>query len=135
MPLIVLNKRAFSLFEIISAIAIFSLVLLGMASIFVAANRLSLHSRERTVSLELGKLFVDPLQRYVRQDTWDSNSNALKIPSPLGTSVNFPPETINSRVFNAQYIVSSGGNNPGEDPALIGTDLRRVTTKITWTEE
>lgn len=112
-------KKGFSLVEIIVAMLLLSIVMLGLAGVFVAGKRHIMHSRERISSLELGKLFIDPLQNDVRQDTW--GSNGLNV----ATSVVSPgsPQTINKTSFSATYTTTT-----------VGTDLRRVTTTVLWVE-
>lgn len=140
------NKAGFTLVEIIVASLVFALTIAGLLSVFVAGSRHIIHARERITSAELGKLFIDPLQVDVRQDTWTLGqaSNALTPGTTYCDSVgghtqnkNCPPaaqRTVNNREFWAAYTIAQGGVNPGDDPALIGTDLRRVTATITWNE-
>jgi len=135
MPLIC-NKRSTTLFEVIISTIIFSLVMAGMASVFVAGKRHVVHSRERVISGEMGKLFLDPLQLYVRQNDWDTASNALRVvgsnyttycDSDAGHTQNpaCPSErSVNNVAYTAEYNVSYAS----------GTDLRRVTTKVNWVE-
>jgi len=119
------NKSGFTLVEIIVASVIFVLVIVGLLSVFVAGNKQIIHVRERMTSAELGKLFIDPLQIDVRQDTWNQAGNGLNLsPAPPTT------QTVNNRVFTGTYTVADATT----DTALAGTDLRRVTTKITWNE-
>ena len=119
------KKRGLSLVEILVATVIFSLIMLGMIGVFVAAKRQILHARERMVSAEISKFFIDPFQMDVRQDTWNSNDlNLSEAPRAL------PTQRINSLDFVGTYTVADGTS----DSALTGTDLRRVTTTITWTE-
>ena len=135
MPLIC-NKRSTTLFEIIIATLIFSLVMAGMVSVFVAGKRHVIHSRDRMTSGEMGKLFLDPLQLYVRQNDWEAVSNALRVAgsnyttycdSVAGHTQNpaCPSErSVNNIVYTAEYNVSF----------VPGTDLRRVTAKVGWIE-
>jgi len=117
------NKSGFTLVEIIVASVLFALVIAGLLGVFVAGNRHIIHTRERMAGAELGKLFIDPLQIDVRQDTWNSN--------PLGSLAILPvSETINNNKFSAAYTVADSST----DNALAGTDLRRVITTITWNE-
>lgn len=116
-----LSLTGFTLVEIIVATIIFSLVILGMLSVFLAGNKHIIHTRERMSSAELGKLFLDPLQMDVRQDTWNQAGNDLRLSA---TPVALTPQNVNNRNFSAAYTTTAVG----------GTDLRRVTTTITWTE-
>lgn len=115
----------FTLIEIVVASVIFALVIVGLLSVLITGNKLIIHARERITSAQLGKLFVDPLQINVSQDTWDSNAlNLSDVPVVL------PSETVNNRVFSASYTVKDSST----DPVLVGTNLRKVIMKITWNE-
>jgi hypothetical protein len=134
---LICNKRSTTLFEVIISTLIFALVMAGMASVFVAGKRHVLHSRERMTSAEMGKLFLDPLQLYVRQNDWDSASNGLRLvggnyttycDSVAGHTQNpaCPSERkVNNIVYTAEYNLSYPTGT---------TNLRRVTAKVGWTE-
>jgi len=117
--LLIYNKRSTSLFEVVVATVIFSLVMAGMASVFVSGKRYILRARDRITSSEVGKLFLEPLQLAVRQDTWNSGNLSIGAHS-CGVS-----QKINNIPYTAQYQVD----------AVDGIeDLRRVTVKVNWTE-
>jgi len=109
-----------TLLEIIIAMIIISLVVAGLAGVFVAGKRHLLHSRERIVSSELGKLFMDPFQLDVRQDTWDQAGNKLNV----AAGVALEAQKINNTDYSAAYDVTE----------VSGTDLRRVIVNVNWTE-
>jgi len=108
------NKKALTLLEIIISVMILSLVVTGLVNVFVAGKRFIQHSRFRMGAVEIGKQFVDPLQDYVRQDTWDTacfGNNSL--------------ENATNGTYKAAYLISNLSNN---------TTLKRVKTTIYWTE-
>ena len=74
-----INKKALTLVEIIVSVVILALVITGLANVFVAGKRYIQHSRMRMAGGELGKEFLDPLQAYVRQDTWDGGANFINV--------------------------------------------------------
>ncbi|MDP3041569.1 MAG: prepilin-type N-terminal cleavage/methylation domain-containing protein [Candidatus Omnitrophota bacterium] len=113
------KQLGFSLVEILVATVIFSLVMVGLFSVFVSGNKQIIHIRERMSSAQLGKFFLDPLQVYVRQDTWDQAGNELRVGSRAGIT-----QSVNNRSFSEIHAV-----NP-----VAFTDLRRVITTISWTE-
>jgi prepilin-type N-terminal cleavage/methylation domain-containing protein len=130
-----MGKNGFTLMEIMVAAVLFSLVIVGLLSVFITGNKQVIHARERMVSSELSKLFVDPMQAHVRQDTWGLAGNALlsgitycdsvggHTQNPICPST--PAERkINNRDFTATYTTTN----------VTGTDLQRVTTTITWNE-
>lgn len=112
-----MNKRGFTLLEIIIATMLLALVMSGLMGIFIAGKRHVIHSRERMTGSELEKLFLDPLQMAVRQDTWDQAGNELKTPTVTVQKVN----NIN---YTPQYTVTD----------VAGTDLRKVKVQVNWTE-
>ncbi|MDD5476611.1 MAG: prepilin-type N-terminal cleavage/methylation domain-containing protein [Candidatus Omnitrophica bacterium] len=130
------NRSGFSLVEIIVALVVFALVIVGLLGLFVAGGKNIIHARERMTSAELGKLFIDSLQMDVRQDTWDLGqaSNALTVGTTYCDSVGGHTQNkdcptaaqrkVNNRDFSAQYVIDG----------VSGTDLRLVTTTITWNE-
>lgn len=147
MPVVNIDRHTgFTLIEVVVSTVVFALVIVGLISVFVAGTKHIIHARERMTSAELGKLFIDSLQIDVRQDTWASSpaGNALTIGTTYCDSdgghtqnKNCPTlaqRKVNNREFSATYTIAQGGVNPGEDSALIGTDLRLVTTKISWNE-
>ncbi len=115
-----MNRQAgFTLVEVVVSLIVFSLVIVGLSGVFIAGGKLILHNRERMVSAQLGKFFLDPLQAYVRQNTWNQAGNELMIGVRAGAAQN-----INNRSFSEVHIVT----------AVPSTDLRRVITIISWTE-
>ncbi|PIQ87958.1 MAG: hypothetical protein COV73_01370 [Candidatus Omnitrophica bacterium CG11_big_fil_rev_8_21_14_0_20_43_6] len=113
------KRNGFSLVELMVSSIIFSLVFLGLVSVFVAASKHITHTRERMTSAQLGKFFLDPLQVDVRYDTWDQAGNDLVVGSWSGAT-----QVINNRSFFETHDIS----------AVSGTDLRRVTSTISWNE-
>ena len=118
------RHTGFTLVEVLVSLTIFALVIVGLSSVFVAGGKLIMHNRERMTSAQLGKFFLDPLQAYVRQDTWDSAgpvpaANELRVGSRPGV---FSPQTINNRRFTEVINVTAVGN------------LRRVIANISWPE-
>ena len=102
------------------AAVVFALVIVGLMGVFMAASKYLIHARERMASGQLGKLFLDPLQVYVRQDHWldPGPGNGLAAGTWAGIT-----QSINNRSFTESHTVS-----------LVINDLRRVTSTISWTE-
>jgi Tfp pilus assembly protein PilV len=109
-----MNKRALTLLEIIISVVILSLVVTGLVNVFVAGKEYIQHSRRRMSAGEIGKKFLDPLQAYVRQDTWSTN--------PLGTK-NVPQST--NGIYTATYIVT---DHPSD------SDIKKVKASVSWPE-
>ncbi len=88
----------------------------GLANVFVASKRYIRHSRSRMAGGELGKKFLDPLQSYVREDTWSTNI--------LGTD------------SAGRVDTSQDGYTPTYDTSSLPSepDIRKVKVTINWTE-
>lgn len=133
MPALICSKRSTTLFEVIISTVIFALVIGGLASVFVSGKRHILHSMERMTSSEMGKLFLDPLQLYVRQDNWDTVNNALTVgttycdASGVNQNPACPSLALHRKVNNTDYTARY-------DVATFSTNLRRVKVTINWTE-
>jgi type II secretory pathway pseudopilin PulG len=80
-----MQKKALTLLEILISVIILAVTVSGLAGIFLTGKRYVLHSRLRMSGGEFGKVFIDPLQAYVREaqtaagadDAWDQPNNAL----------------------------------------------------------
>ena len=106
-----INKRALTLFEILISVVILALVITGLANVFVAGKKYIKSSRLRMGGGEIGKSFLDPLQAYVRQDTWSNSSNRLGVPQTWSG-------TITADGYTPNYAVS------------VHEDIRKVRVTI-----
>lgn len=114
-----MSLTGLSLLEILISVVILALLVVGMSSLFISAQRLNLHSRSRVSGAELGKAFMDPMHSFVRADTWMTGANCLS----LG---NCPNRTAAlDRNYTASYAITN--NNPA-------LNVNRVTINITWNE-
>lgn len=118
-----MHKKALTLIEILVSVVILALVITGMANLFVSGKRWLLHSRSRMTGAELGKLFVEPLQMDVRQDTWNT--------SCVANTSNCPPASVNTTqtLDKINYTATYNSSNVTGVPTL-----RRVQVTINWTE-
>jgi len=142
-----IDKRTYltglTLLEILISTLIFALVMAGLVNLFIAAKRLTLHVRSRIQATELGKLFLDPLQMAVRQDTWNQAGNSLNpgvtyCDSPTHPAAqqnpSCPPPAdrmLDNIEYSAQYTISDIQPDPIGHPQSI---LRKVVTTVTWNE-
>lgn len=118
----IIRKKGFTILELLISAMLLALIVAGLISIFVTGKRYTMHSTSRIQAAELGKLFADPLHMQVRQDQWAANC--------LGTGNNCSAEfwTIPPVVYRADFTWTSVVNG------IPGNTLRKVTTRITWTE-
>jgi prepilin-type N-terminal cleavage/methylation domain-containing protein len=113
-----MKKKGLSLLEILISMFILSLVVVGLANIFISTKRNILHTRYAMVGAELTKQYLAPLHKDVRQDTWTTNC--------LGNNVGCPTGVLT--VYDMAYtptapFVSAGPGN-----------LRKAKITLTWTE-
>jgi len=112
-----MNKKAVSLVEILVATMILAVVMGGLMSAVVSGQRYLLHTRNRISASQAVKSKLEVLYKEVRQDTWSSPSNPLRIPS--STSSN-----------------DCGGVTCDAIVATSDKDgLRKVKVDITWRED
>lgn len=133
----------FTLIEILVAVLLLSLVMTGLAYVFVAGKRHLLHTRSKMQAAELGRLFLAPLQMDVTmserssgaQNGWGQANNGLNTgirycDSDAGHTqqTGCPSQaerTIDSIVYEATYTINQ--DNPI-------TNVNKVKVDITWTE-
>jgi prepilin-type N-terminal cleavage/methylation domain-containing protein len=113
-----MNHRALTLIEIVIAMLILALVMLGMGNVFVTSKRFLLHNRLRMGGGQLGKFFLDPLYQQVGNSTpgcFDDNTLCNTTPQLVDSGISVTP----------QYRVS--GVN------VVGT-MKKVRLDLSWTE-
>ena len=115
-----MHKKGLTLLEILIAAVIFSLVIMGLASVFLAGKRHLRHSRGRIVASGMGQYVLDPLQMQVRQDQWSANC--------LGEGINCSGIEGSWSIDNMPYTTATAWTK------IAGTGLRKITTRVNWTE-
>ena len=132
-------QRGLTLMEIIVSSIIVALSLMGLANLFVLGRTQIAHSRSRMAGGEIGRVFLDPLQMQVRQDTWNAGAATNDLTATAAgvrycdgdpahaQQAHCPPA--NERMlhgigYNAEYGIDNVAN----------TDLRRVQLTIRWQE-
>jgi len=116
-----MTKKGFSLFEILISLIILSIAITGITVLFTSSKRFILHGRSTFSGTELGKFFLDPLQMYVRQDTWGTNCVST---NGVNTNCSTVPQVINGISYTPVYTKTQVGV----------TSLRRVTLNLNWIE-
>ena len=108
-----MHTKALTLLEVIISVVILSLVITGLVNVFILGKRYIEHSRCRVTAAEIGKDFLDPYARHVRQDTWVSD--------PLtNASANY---TIGNITYSVAGVVSDLGN------------IKKVKATVSWNEQ
>lgn len=141
MPLANKNKylSGLTLMEIIISTIILAVTLAGMTSLFVSSKKWLIHSHSKMAGAEIGRVFLNPLHMYVRQDSWGDSDNALSLqgtrycdqahPSlqmPGDFCQHLQAETIiPGTPFEAKYDLDT----------VSATALRKVRVTVRWTEK
>ena len=115
-------KRGFTFLEILISTFILSLIMLGLVSVFISSKKLIYYSRSRVTAAELGRLFLDPLQLQVRQDTW--NTTCLSLGNC--TSITYGPTDGLDKNYTGTYTITTA--------PIANLTLVRAKTVINWTE-
>lgn len=124
-----MKKKGLTLIEVIVSTAILALIMAGLANVFVASKRHTLHSRSRLQTTELGKLFLAPLQQAVKQSDWSAASGDYNANSPLrlGTRTG-SAVPLNGIDYTPTYEIS-------RPPGFSGTSpMRKLKVTIRWNE-
>ena len=117
---------------------IFALIMSGLANLFIATRRHTLHAQSRMTVGEVGKYFLDRLQMQVRQDSWDTSSNYLTI-GEYKSSADIPCSGYDSYTIvgwlDEPYLdnISYYPAQKVEDKDGLG--LRKVKLTICWQEQ
>jgi prepilin-type N-terminal cleavage/methylation domain-containing protein len=134
------ERQGFTLLEIIIAAIIIAVLMWGLTNLFVSGRRHIMHARLRMAGSELGKYFLDPLQRDVRQDQWQANTNCLTSDGdentcgPTGNQAccDTTPRTdpYSQIVYTPEYQIT---------PLAVDTEnplghLRKVILRLSWRE-
>ena len=114
------NYLGLTLVEILVSMVIFALIMAGLANLFTATKRLTLHSRYRITAGELGRYFLDPLQMGVRQDEWGSNCVSTNGINTGGCDIT--KQTIDNTTYTPEY----------EKSLVAG--IRKVKLTVSWPE-
>ncbi len=109
--------------EILISTFILSLIMLGLMSVFISAKKLIYHSRSRLQAGELGRVFLEPLQFQVRQDTWGA--------SCLASQGNCTNSTINTTTSGLDKNYTGNYTSRLNSPIF---NLTSVTINIAWNE-
>lgn len=117
-----MHKKGFTLMEIIISILILALLTLALANVFVAAKRRIVYSRSKIQGIELGRLFLDPLQEDVRWDKWTTNCLGANIACPGA------PPPLDGITYTPTYSISD------VPMGVVNPPLRKVTVTINWDE-
>ncbi len=124
-----MNKKGFTLIEIIVAAFILALVTTGLAYVFLAGRRHLAHTRSKIQAAELDRLFLAPLQMQVKQSDWNSSTNDYNSPNLLQKVTRTgSPERLDGIDYTPTYEISVP---PGFSP---DSPMRKAKVTITWNE-
>jgi hypothetical protein len=113
--------------EVLVSLILIAVTLAGFVNIFFGAKSWLAHRRHMMTGVQLGRVFLDPLQMDVAfiekspgaQNGWDQVNNTLT----LGTRSS-AAQNIAGKPFTPSYSITS----------VAGTNLRRARLTVNWTE-
>ena len=98
------KNSGLSLVEVLISMLILATVVGGLANLFLSVKELTLHVHSRMVAGKLGRYFLDPLQMYVRQDTWDIERDPVnENPNTGGNLLKTPAGKIGYKTANNPF--------------------------------
>lgn len=119
-------QKAITLMEILVSLVLMSVVLVTLSNVFISAKAGLKHSGADISAGILGRLVLDPLQKQVRQDTWDLPNNTLSVENPHWYG--------NDTVNNIKFVYRGNISNVTLADNVTNTGLRRVILKVQWNE-
>ena len=124
-----MQRKGFTLLEILIATLVMALVMTGLTYVFLAAKGHLAHTRSRIQAAELGRLFIAPLQMQVKQSDWNSSSNDYNSPNLLqkGTRTG-STETLGGIIYTPTYEISVPPGFSSDSP------MRKAKVTIAWNE-
>jgi len=120
-----MEKRGFTLVEIIVASLILVFTVAGMLFIFSSEKAALERAGRRIQAMDFARQTLEQLKNEVRADNWDTGTNDLRIHTEA-------PQALLGKLganFAAQrgYVVTAG-------PAPIADSYRIVTVTVNWSE-
>lgn len=132
--------------EIIIAMIIIAVMVTGMSNAFTSARAYILHTRLKMSGGELGRFYLTPLQRDVRQDQWAADTNCLTTagsitdaaggvtPTALCAGLAQPwRDPVSDIRYTPEYHID-GIDTDGTVAATGLGSLRRVRVVLRWNE-
>ncbi len=117
------NKKGFSILEVLVALIIMGLALLGMFSVFIAGRRYTERSRRKLTSINIGRKVLESLKDDVRQDTWDTGNLSA------GTGYTVDPSILPER------FLTYWDGTVYYDVSQVGTsNIRQASITVRWNE-
>lgn len=133
-----------TLTEMMVAVAILSIGVLGMFGAFKYIGRSIFVSRTTSLATNLGQERIEYLKNlsyYALQVTTAAATDATVSPSILYDTVNYPPETISiGGITFVRYTYVTMGQLSGSDVANVAstypdTGLKKIVVNIVWSEQ
>ncbi|MDD5078941.1 MAG: prepilin-type N-terminal cleavage/methylation domain-containing protein [Candidatus Omnitrophica bacterium] len=116
------KNNGISLVEILVAMLLLSLVMIGLVNVFITSKRLLMRGQSKITALEFARSFIEPLNNAIRQDTWNHANNDLRLGTRTG-----PYQVINGINYTSVYNVT-------DVPAPSAANLRRVKVDMRWND-
>jgi len=130
-----LNKKAFTLVEILVGIVILSIVFAGLLAAFTAARKYVLRANRRLVTANLSRSVLERLYKEVREDYWSGGTYPVPGQYPLRIATGLTFDGLTPAINSAIIADIEGENYTGnyDVGAVAGQDYREVAVTVTAT--
>lgn len=118
-----MNKRGFTLVEIMVAMVILALISTGVFSVMLSARYLVQRSKRRLIAIEIAKREIENKRQFIRADTWYTPGNPL---DDTGAWSGWTPAASGPYSYEWRYRV---------DPGPPGLECRQMTIQVMWSEQ
>ena len=114
-----MNRKGFSLVEVVVASVILALLASGVFSVMISARYLVGRTRDRARAVELARQQIEQMRQLISADQWNLTTSPIYPGSWSGWSP--APGASN---YEYRYKVST----------VVGAECRQVTIQVRWNE-
>ena len=120
-----MNKRGFTLVEIMVAMIILALLSTGVFSVMLSARYLVQRSKRRLIAIEIARREIENHRQFIRADTWYTSGPGNPL-DDTGAWLSWTSAVSGPYSYQWRYRV---------DPCPDGLECRQMTVQVMWSEE
>lgn len=133
-----MKKKGLTLLEVLIATILFSLVISGLANIFVAAKRYTQHNRAYVTAAEISRRYLEPLNAEVVVSKYSGGGLGGFTWNPTTIATLGPWTDASSQtIFTPSYAPPATGPEAMDldsDASARTSEIHRVSIRIQWNE-
>ncbi|MFS0876910.1 type IV pilus modification PilV family protein [Solibacillus isronensis] len=133
MKYILINKKGFTLLEVVASLAIISIILLSFAQLFVQSNRVAFFNNEKLIVTNLADAVLGRMQNTSYTAKRLGNNEPIANCSQPNTLKKLSGENIqlNDKVYTVTYTACQNSNIKNALNSEQNLNLVRVTVSVT----